>query len=148
MLKYFALIITVLLSFNAHAFTCFLTMIKDNCWLKYNLTVNIIDAANGKVIGTVIVPTDTPWARQKFTCQAQQKLMFQAQFNPVFWKNDEGKTYNATNYWTLPNEVKKDETAWNLNVCYPKQFAEVPFPPEGTDNCQCDTSNIPPVPPQ
>jgi hypothetical protein len=148
MFKYCVFLVTGLLSLNAHAFVCFLTMVKDSCWIKYNVTVDVIDASTGKTIETVIVPTNTPWVRQKFTCQPQQKLKYQAQFNPVFWADDKGVIYNAINYLTLPAAVQPQETAWNLNLCFPKQFSEVPFPPEGTGKCICDTSNIPPVPPQ
>ena len=122
-------------------------MMKDSCWGDYNVTVNVIDTANGKTIGTVIVPTSSFWAREKFECAPGQTLQFQATFNPVFWEKDVGKTYSGMSSWALPNAVTGRDIAWNINMCFPKQFGAVPFPPEGTNKCDCSTKGIPPITP-
>ncbi len=142
------LLIGVSVSVQAYAFPCFITMVKDSCWTKYNVTVNVFDASNDKQVVTVLIPSESSWARQAFSCEPQQKLKFQAQFTPVFWEHDAGKTYDAEHYWTMPEEIKKGETAWNITICYPREFSGVPFPPEGTNDCKCDTASIPPVKPQ
>ncbi|WP_133128231.1 hypothetical protein [Legionella nagasakiensis] len=149
MIRGLVLLLSMSCAVAVYAFPCFVTVVKDNCWADYNVTVNVLDASNNNnLLVTVIVPQGSSWDRQKFTCQPGQKLKFQAQFTPVFWEKDEGKTYDGQHYWILPDQVKKDETAWNLTICYPEQFSEVPFPPTATAQCKCDTKNIPPVPPQ
>lgn len=135
-------------SFQIQAFPCFLTMVKDNCWANYNLTVVVTNAATGKLITTVIVPQGQSWTRQQFTCQPADTLSLSATFTPVFWENDKGKIYAAQHNWTFPQTIAAGDTAWNINVCYPLEFAEVPLPPEAGSNCKCDMDNIPPVKPQ
>lgn len=148
-MKYFIGLCGMWFVANVWSFNCFITIVKDTCWTDYNVTVDVLDAdnANQKLV-TVIVPTGSAWNRQKFSCKPSQKLKFQARFTPVFWKKDAGKVYNGTNYWILPDKPSPDETAWNLTICYPKQFSEVPFPPTGGGNCKCETKKVPPVPPQ
>ncbi|AHE67450.1 hypothetical protein [Legionella oakridgensis] len=149
MIKIIILFFNMSFMVAAHAFPCFITVIKDNCWTDYNVTVNVLDASNeNNNLVTVIVPEGSSWARQKFTCQPSQKLKFQAQFTPVFWESDEGKSYDGQHYWTLPQQITKDETAWSLTICYPEQFSEVPLPPTAGGQCKCSTAGIPPVPPQ
>ncbi len=69
------------------------------------------------------------------------------QFSPVFWEQDEGKIYSGIHDWHLPKSIKKDEKAWNITVCYPKDFSAVPMPPEAKSQCGCIRDNIPPVEP-
>jgi len=142
------LLIGILVSFQIYAFPCFITMVKDSCWTKYNVTVDVFNASSDKPVAKVIIPAGTSWAREEFSCEPQEKLGFRAQFTPVFWEQDAGKTYDAQHYWTLPEKISQDETAWNLTICYPAEFSAVPFPPEGSGNCKCDKASIPPVEPQ
>jgi len=136
------------ISVQSYAFPCFFTIMKDSCWTSYNVTVTAYDAMTNKEIVNVVIPTGTSWEREQFACDPKQKLRFQAQFTPVFWESDTGKIYNGQNFWTLPDQVAAGDTAWNIRLCYPKDFAEVPFPPEGTSNCKCDDSAIPAIKPQ
>jgi hypothetical protein len=130
---------------QSHAFTCFLTQMKDDCWKTYNVTVDVYDSTTNKKLVSAIVPTGSLWTRQQFTCQPGQTLRFQAQFTPVFWQNDEGKTWYGNHFWTLPAQPQTGETAWNIPLCFPGDFAEVPMPPQATNNCQCSSSGIPPI---
>ena len=138
----------MLFAMQAQAFPCFITMVKDSCWTDYNLTVVVTDPATEKALATVNVVQGTSWARAKFDCQPKESLSMQASFTPVFWETDTGKTYAARRNWSLPETIKKGDTAWNITVCYPKEFAEVPFPPNVGGNCNCDTDTIPPIKPQ
>ena len=38
------------------AIICYYTLAKDNCWTKYNVTVNVMDVVSSKVLTTVTVP--------------------------------------------------------------------------------------------
>ena len=133
---------------QVYAFPCFITMVKDSCWAQYNVEVKISDSATNKVVATSSIPVGKSWDRQKFNCEPAETLSLRASFNPVFWESDTGKTYAARHSWSLPLTITKDESAWNITVCYPKDFSEVPMPPEAGNNCKCVTDNIPPIKPQ
>lgn len=148
MRKILTILLSAGISLSAHAIPCFLTMVKDSCWTNYNLSVKVTDASTGKQITTVTVPQGKSWAREEFDCRPAETLSLVATFAPVFWADDEGKTYAAQHNWKLPETVTKGDTAWNITMCYPKEFSEVPLPPEASGNCQCITDNIPPVKPQ
>ena len=148
MLRVIMLLLGLCLSLNALAFPCFLTMIKDSCWTNYSLTVSLTDGSTGKVVTTVVVPPGESWARQPFACRPAESLSLKATFTPTIWASDEGRIYSALQDWKLPEAVTKGDTAWNLTVCYPAEFAEVPLPPEAHGKCQCIRDNIPPVKPQ
>lgn len=144
----YGVLLGVLMGFQVHAFSCYLTMVKDSCWTDYTVSVNVIHDADKKVITNVQIPQGESWARQEFVCQPGEILSLQATFSPVFWAQDVGKVYSAQHNWQLPSEVKDGDTAWNLTVCYPESFSEVPFPPNAAGNCQCNTKIIPPVKPK
>lgn len=135
------------ISFNVQAFPCYLTVAKDSCWQDYNVKITAIDTANSKELVTINIPEGKAWGRGKFECAAKQVLAFRASFTPVFWQNDVGKVYFGQHYWVLPYQTYSNETAWNINLCYPEQFAEVPLPPVGGENCKCNMQDIPPVGP-
>lgn len=137
--------IAVIFSSEASAFTCFLTLAKDSCWTEYDVKVDVIDILTNKTVISAIAPTGKSWNRQEFACQPGQTFKYIATFSPIFWESDKGKQYSGTRTWTLPKEIKKGDTAWNITVCYPEQFAEVPFPPTAKGNCVCDARKIPPV---
>lgn len=136
------------LAASAYAFPCFVTLAKDNCWTNYDVKVTVMDAVSNQQMAEITVPAGKTWFRQGFVCQPGQKLMYLASFSPVIWQKDAGKTYHALQYWSLPATISSGETAWNIPVCYARDFAEVPLPPDASGQCQCNFSNIPPVPPQ
>lgn len=128
------------------AFPCFLTMVKDSCWTNYDVSVVVTDVVTNKSIMTIAVPAGKSWDRQEFVCQPGERLMYTATFSPIFWATDQGKSYLARNYWLLPSTIGTGDTAWNINVCYPADFEEVPMPPNVTGNCACNFKGIPAVP--
>ncbi|MDP3561861.1 MAG: hypothetical protein Q8R83_06765 [Legionellaceae bacterium] len=132
---------------QAHAFTCYITMVKDSCWKDYNLIVRVSDASTNAESTTITVPAGKLWERQEFECKEKQTLALVAQFNPVFWSGDENKTFPAQRYWKLPDNIESGITGWNVTVCFPKWFADVPLPPHATADCKCDMDSIPPIPP-
>lgn len=146
--KLFVMLLSLSFSMYAQAFPCFLTMMKDSCWTNYNVTVNVTNATTGKLITTVIIPQGQAWARQQFNCQPADTLSLAATFTPVFWESDKGKVYSAQHNWTFPQTIAAGDTAWNINVCYPAEFSEVPLPPDAGGSCACDAKDIPPVKPQ
>jgi hypothetical protein len=145
-MRYISFLLGIVLSTQTYAITCYLTMVKGGCWKKYDLTVDLSDADSGKVIRTVLVPGDQPWVRQEFECKAGDTLAVEAKFSPVFWEGDDDKTFKGQRYWKLPDEIKPGETGWNVTICFPKQFSDVPSPPEAS-NCDCDFTTIPKIEP-
>ena len=133
---------------ESYAFPCFLTLVKDNCWLNYEVTVVVMDSIKDKQVVSVTVPKGKNWVRQVFVCQPEQKFMFLAKFTPTIWEGDTNKTYRAQRYWSMPAEINNNETAWNIPLCFPLAFSETPLPPDATGNCRCDFSVIPSVQPQ
>ncbi len=147
------LIRTVILFFSVicsgpiWSFTCYYTLAKDSCWTQFNVSVDVINpAATGKIM-TVTAPAGTPWVRESFDCTPAESLIYIARFSPVFWKNDEGKTFRSIRDWSLPGTINPGDSAWNIPVCFPADFAEVPLPPKADSNCHCDFSVIPEIKP-
>jgi hypothetical protein len=127
-----------------YAFPCYFTLVKDQCWKDYKISVDVLDTSKNSKILTAVVPEGSQWTRTAFECSAKQSLDFIASFSPAFWENEVGKTYHAKRSWMLPLAAT-DEVAWNITICYPGDFSAVPMPPEANNHCGCDTSNIPPV---
>ncbi|KTD66204.1 hypothetical protein [Legionella spiritensis] len=138
------------LAFSAplYAFPCFMTLVKDSCWLNYNVKVVVQDAVANKEVLTITVPKGKKWARERFECQPAQKFMYFASFTPTIWENQEDLVYRAKRYWFMPGSIGEGDTAWNIPICYARDFAGTPFPPDATGNCVCDFSDIPEVKPQ
>ncbi len=130
------------------AFPCYFTLAKDSCWKNYDVQVVVTDAQTNKTIITVDVPKGQLWARQAFSCQPAQKFIYSATFKPIFWHSEVGKTYMALRYWSLPSSISKDQSAWNIPVCFPADFSAVPFPPDANGNCKCDFTSIPAIKPR
>ncbi|MGL6028988.1 MAG: hypothetical protein ACRC0B_06745 [Legionella sp.] len=148
LIKSLALLLGISCSSSLWSMTCYYTLAKDSCWTNYNVSVDIFDANTNKLLVNATVPAGTHWVREPFECQPSQKLMYKAQFSPVFWQSDIGKIYASKDYWTLPATINQGDSAWNLSVCYPAAFAQVPMPPEATAQCACDFSSIPAIPPK
>ena len=127
------------------SFPCYFTLVKDSCWTKYNVSVDVTDAVTEQKIFTITVPAGTSWARNTFECTPSQSLIYTAQFSPVFWASDKGKTFRATRNWSLPGTINPDDRAWTLPVCYPADFSQVPLPPTADNNCKCDFSAAPEI---
>lgn len=141
-------LISLLLSTPSWSFTCYMTMAKDNCWQDYTVSVDIINARTNVKILNVSIPKGEAWVRQTFDCQPGDKLMYNASFFPVFWQKDEGKTYPAQRFWSLPEQINPGDSAWNISVCFPSDFSLVPMPPQATGDCACDFAAIPVIPPK
>lgn len=148
-MKHVGILLSIILSTQAHAVTCYLTMVKGVCWKAYDLTVDLSDADSGKIKMTTIIPADQMWIRKEFDCKPSDTIALEARFSPEFWEGDETRSFKGQRYWKLPDTAQKDETGWNVTVCYPKQFEDVPKPPDAGANCECDLTPIPKIePPQ
>ena len=134
-----------LYAFPGWAFDCYYTLVKDSCWTKFNVTVDVVDAVTSRPLTTVTIPAGEVWKREKFACEPHQKLSYKAHFSPEIWQGDEQKTFNGLKFWELPQAIKTNETAWNVEVCYPKQFLSVPLPPDVIGNCKCEFSAVTPL---
>ena len=148
MIKHNATFIScALFSTQLLAFPCIFTLVKDSCWTNFNVTVVVTDVQSNKPIASITVPKGKSWDRQTFECQPGQKIIYSATFNPVIWEGSEGRVYNAQHYWALPDSFTSSQKAWEIPVCYPSAFAEVPMPATGSGNCRCDFLSVPPIPP-
>lgn len=123
-------------------------MVKDRCWEKYTITIDVAKSNKEQPIMTMIIPQGQSWVRQPFACEPAESITLHASFSPFFWEKDEGKKFSGLHDWRLPEKIKENETAWNITVCYPGDFAAVPIPPEAGNQCGCVRDNIPPVEPQ
>lgn len=125
------------------AVKCYYTLVKADCWVNYDVTVTVSDAITNQRILTAVVPKGKRWSRQTFECQPAQKFMYEATFSPIIWEKDANKTYHALRFWSLPEQVSAQTAAWNIPVCFPEAFAEVPLPPDAINACRCDFSVVP-----
>ena len=148
MLKRSLFLMGYFFSMQIHAFPCFITLVKDNCWTNYDLTVDITNAMTGKVLMSLVVPQGQSWVRQTFTCQPKDRLSLKARFTPAIWTTDADKSYPAKQDLVFPDVIKTGDTAWNVNVCYSDAFKDIPLPPESNGQCQCNMDKIPAIQPQ
>ena len=141
----FIIVGVIFISFKLHAFPCYVTVAKDNCWLNYDVTITVSDMVTEAVVTNVLVPKGQTWARQAFSCQPNQKFLYAASFQPIIWQNDAGKTYRGLRSWGLPIAFGPADVAWELKLCYASDFSETPMPPKAGANCQCDFTKVTPV---
>ena len=131
------------------AFTCYLTVMKSPCWKDFNINIHAKDQANNKqLVKAQALDKNKFWNRVKFDCNPKQALIFYAKFNPTIWEDAKDKSYFGKHMWYLPYAVDPEISAWNIPICYPVDFTDVPIPPSGNGNCNCDevAKNIPPIP--
>lgn len=144
-MRYIGLLLSILLSTPGHAFKCYFTMVKAECWKSYDLTVDVSDADTGKAIKKITVAENELWARETFDCEPAATIAVIAKFSPVFWAGDEHKTYQGRRFWKLPHSIRTGDTGWNVTVCYPSDFSDVPTPPVANTNCKCDLMAVPKI---
>ncbi len=128
---------------NSHAFTCYVTLAKDSCWAHYATSIQVIDAASAKTIAKVSVPQGQSWGRVSFPCQTGQTISFSAKYSPSIWQGDQGTSYASEQYISLPAAVTPGSLAWNIPVCFSRDFSGVSIPPSATNRCACDFKSIP-----
>ncbi len=133
----------IMLAQQAKAFPCFVTLVKDSCWIQYDVIIDVLDAVNDRILLTVTLPKGKKWSRESFEAEKGQQFMLRAHFEPAFWEADEGVRYFAKRYWSLPKEVQGETVAWNVGACFPEDFASVPMPPDAGPDCKCDRREIP-----
>ncbi len=129
------------------AFPCTFTLVKDTCWKDYDVSIQVFDVMNPKPMLSVIIPKGQNWVRQATECNLSQKLNYSATFTPAIWKGQEATTYHVKRIWTLPEKIAPGDSSWEVRLCFPGDFAKVPFPPTATSQCTCDYKSIPVIPP-
>ncbi len=149
-LKFYIICFSLVLFVNqSFAFKCYITAMKSKCWQKHNVTIKVVDNVTGnQVINQLTIAKDKLWVRKEFDCQPKQGLVYTAQFEPYIWHDDEGKVYNVKRIWFLPEKVEKKISAWNIPICFPNNFSEVPILPDVDKYCNCESTakEIPPIP--
>ena len=135
-----------LLSSHAFAIDCYITVMQGTCWKNYDITITALDAMSSEPIASPITLSGKNpnklndfWKRIPFKCKPKQGIKFQATFSPPIWENNKGKAYPSVETIYLPETIDKGIFAWNIPICYPKGFDNVPIPPaySGTE-CNCD----------
>lgn len=141
--RYLMGVVGLLLSQHLLAFNCYVTMVKDNCWLNYDVTVTILDTSTNQPVTVVTVPKGQSWVRQQFVCQANQNLLYTAKFSPNVWDGTGNVVYPAKKFWALPTIIRAGETAWEIPICFADAFAQVPASSTAIGVCQCNFTEIP-----
>ena len=147
MFRFLFIIVILAFSLQAYSFPCYITLVKDSCWTNYNVTVNILGPTNAP-LATVTAPKGKVWDRVPFVCSPGESLSFNATFTPSFGEQEVGKIYPARHSWRLPVTIGKEDTAWNITLCYPTEFASVPLPPNVPGPCVCNKESITPIQPK
>ncbi|MDF1758858.1 MAG: hypothetical protein P1U74_11290 [Legionellaceae bacterium] len=140
-LKYIA--ICLLLSSQAQAVQCYITVVKGSCWKDYDVTISALNAETSNKVVDVVIPKGQLTARAPFTCQPGDTLSMSSKFSPEFWKGDEMKVFKAIRFWALPEKAESNTIGWNVSVCFPQGFSDVPQPPESSGQCECDMESVP-----
>ena len=137
------LLISMLSVANAHAIECYITVVKASCWKNYDVSVTVTDAKTNAELGKITVYEGSMWKRDTFSCKEGQTLALTAKFVPEFWSGDAAKEFKSIRFWRLPEKAGANAIGWNIKVCYPKWFANVPVPPDAGADCDCDMSAVP-----
>lgn len=126
------------------ALECYITIVKASCWKGYDLTVTVNNAETGIKLGEITIYEGRLWGREKFACTPGITLALEAKYSPEIWSGDNDRVFKATRFWKLPKKPTNAEAlGWNITVCYPKWFSDVPAPPDATANCECDLTAVP-----
>lgn len=126
------------------ALECYITIVKASCWKNYDLTVTVNNAETGMKLGEITVYEGRLWGREKFDCTPGITLSLEAGFSPEIWSGDNERVFKATRFWKLPKKPTNAEAlGWNVTVCYPKWFSDVPTPPDASAKCECDLQEVP-----
>lgn len=135
---------------NTHAFQCYITVMKGNCWKNFNVKIDVIDDETQQhVVPTIDLNKETMWQRKPFECQPRQAFNYLASYTPPIWQDNQGKQYPSKRIWYMPEKIKPKVGAWEIPLCFPTDFSSVPLPPNADDLCTCDKvrQSIPPLPP-
>ena len=122
---------------------------KSKCWQKHNVHIKVIDNVTANlVVKQITIPKDKLWVRKEFDCQPKQGLIYESRFDPYIWKTDQDKVYNTKLIWFLPKKVQKKIAAWNIPICFPTNFLDVPILPDVATHCDCESTakEIPAIP--
>lgn len=145
MIRCLILLLSLCVANATQAFNCYMTVMKGSCWSNYNVSIDVLDASNDKKIMTLSLLNNKLWNRQPFECTPNQTFNFQATFNPAIWQGDTDTVYLSKSSIQLPMVITKEARAWDVSVCFPESFAEVPTPPNNNGSCACDSSSVPAV---
>jgi hypothetical protein len=127
----------------AHAVPCVFTVIKSDCWGDYKVQVTLSDRNANVPLHTFDLQKNDYFQRIQMDCRPSQVIAAQAQFSPPIFNGDTGKMYNANVFWMIPVVTTEPGAGWSYNICFSKDFANVPFPLGVTGNCDCDFSRVP-----
>jgi len=147
MKKWILVVAAMAMAPNALAFKCYITFMKGKCWSNYDVSIAAMDGDTKKLLTSTELKKDTFWKRTTFDCKPRQAIAFSAKYTPKIWKTNKQTHYDTKQMVYLPVKVKKDESAWEIPICFSTKFSEVPIPPTAKDLCDCSfEKDIPKIP--
>lgn len=137
-------LLLIICSTNASALTCSVKVLKASCWGNYDVTIPMHFSSNAGSRRTVVLAKKTAKDAAKFEalvtmpCKKGDQLLYSAKFSPPIW--DGGKespdilaSQKIGVILGLPDTVKD----YKLDICFPRDFMEVPYPMEYNTKCKC-----------
>lgn len=128
---------------TAWSVPCTISLVKASCWKDYDVKVDVTDLGSDKKIASVSAPKGMMYGRINFDCQPKQGLSQTATFSPIIWDADKGKSYHAIRLWYMPESEPSVGNRWEIKVCFPKHFSNVPLPQGDVSYCGCDFNVLP-----
>jgi|GEM_PF-741500 len=134
-----AIMSLVLLLFAGQAFAvnCKIIVAKNTCWNNYEIKVRMLDALTLKEYAVIDVPKGQHYTVKEMQCESGKQVFFRASFKPVIWQNQKGDFYQTKRFWDVPQALVKDAKHWEVKLCFPRDFDNVPIPPGDLHDCQC-----------
>lgn len=119
---------------------CQVHLTKPACWQKFDVKIMLLNGTTLKVLDTYHLK-DNPVLTKKFDCKPGEVITFASSFDPSIWHNDKYKIFNAQGSWQVPQTLKKGISAWQVNICFPDAFQDVPMPiTTQPETCTCNAS--------
>ena len=133
----------LLVSSKLWAVQCYFTVAKGGCWKDYDVDVVLVNRAKQENVQTIHIPKGQLYTRVNVECQSKDVFSAFAQFSPAVFEEEENNKYPGVRFWAMPLTAPKPGGVWEIDICYPLQFAKLPMPKTDNSDCKCDFSSIP-----
>ena len=133
----------LLVSSKLWAVQCYFTVAKGGCWKDYNVDVVLVNTAKQENVQTIHIPKGQLYTRVNVECQSKDVFSAFAQFSPAVFEEEANNKYPGVRFWAMPLTAPKPGVVWEIDICYPLQFAKLPMPKTDNSDCKCDFSSIP-----
>ena len=123
---------------------CIATATKDSGWANYDVSIDLMDYSTKKLISNLDLKAGNPkqniapvfTTSQTFDCEQHLMIYFKAEYTPVMWEANKGKTYHSSNIWDLTKQlqqlqIQSGATKLEIKINFPQDFVGVPTLIEG-----------------